>query len=370
MRFKDIIGQQATKNRLRHMVDEGRVPHATLLVAPTGSGGLALALALASYLLCTNRQQGDACGACTHCRKSLKYIHPDLHFSFPVTGAGATSDQFLQEWRKALDRNPYMDANTWLHEIGSDNKQGNINKDECNAILHKISFKPFEADIRILLMWLPEYLGNEGNRLLKLIEEPPDDTFFILVAENAGLILNTILSRCQLSKVPALTDAEIVQAIQHRFPELGDKAPALAYMANGNFNEALLLAEQKENLEAGALVDWLRKVYKPQGRDLVKWSEKAASWGRDSQKHFFQYGLFFLREMLLLKLGTPMPPRLAEPELGSAKVLGNLLSTEQIEQLARLWSDCILWIERNANPKILFLDTSVQMTHIFRKRTQ
>jgi DNA polymerase-3 subunit delta' len=263
-----------------------------------------------------------------------------------------------------------MDANAWLREIGSDNKQGNINKDECNAILHKISFKPFEADIRVLLMWLPEYLGNEGNRLLKLIEEPPDDTFFILVAENAGLILNTILSRCQLTKIPALTDTEIVQAIQHRFPELGDKAPALAYMANGNFNEAILLAEQRENVEAGALVDWLRKVYKPQGRDIVKWSEKAASWGRDGQKHFFQYGLFFLREMLLLKLGTPMPPRLAEPELGSAKALGQLLSTEQIEQLARLWSDCILWIERNANPKILFLDTSIQMTHIFGKRTQ
>lgn len=369
MYFKEVVGQQAIKTRLRLMADEGRTPHASLFLSPSGAGGLPLALAFASYLLCSTPQNGDACGTCIHCRKSLKYIHPDLHFSFPVVGAGVTSDRHLTDWRKALEAHPYMDANTWLRSISSDNKQGNINKDECNAILHKISFKPFEADKRILLLWLPEYLGNEGNRLLKLIEEPPPQTYFILVSEQAERILNTILSRCQLTKIPALSDIDVIDGLTQRFPDLHAKAAAIAYMAGGNFNEALQLAEQKENLEAGTLIEWLRKTYKPQGKEVVKWSEKAAAWSRDAQKHFLHYGLFFLRELLVLKLSNGLSTRLQEPELASAKTLATLLTIEQIEHLARLWSDNMSWIERNANPKILFLDASVQMIHIMKNKT-
>lgn len=368
MRFKEVIGQQAVKTRLRQMVDEERTPHASLFLSSSGAGALPLAIAFASYLLCTSRSDGDSCGTCSHCRKVSKFIHPDLHFSFPVVGAGVTSDHHLQEWRQALTQNPYQEATHWVRSISSDNKQGNINKDECNAILHKLSFKPFESDIRVLLMWLPEYLGNEGNRLLKLIEEPPEKTYFILVSENAELILNTILSRCQLTKIPALTDAEIIEGLQARFPDIHSKAAAIAYMANGSFSEALQLAEQKENLEAGALIDWLRKTYKPQGKEIVKWSEKAAAWSKDAQKHFLHYGLFFLRELLALKIGGGLPVRLQEPELSSAQVLSGILSIEQIEQLAQLWANNMSWIERNANPKILFLDASLQMIQILQKK--
>ncbi len=366
MRFDAIIGQEDVKARLRQMAGEGRMPHATLLLGPPGSGSLALALATASFLLCTGGKQGDVCGACPHCLKTQKLIHPDLHFSFPVTGANVVSDHHLPAWRTALLENPYLDVNSWLQRIGAENKQGNLNKEECLSIIHKISLKPFESESRVLLLWMPEFLGKEGNRLLKLIEEPPAQTYFLLVAENAELILPTLLSRCQLVKVPALSDKDVIQGLKRRFPELADQAPAIAYLANGNFNEALLLAQRKDNPEANAFLDWLRKAYQGNGQELVQWAEQASSWGRENQKHFLQFGLYFLRELLALKIGGGLAVRLQQNELDAAKRLVSLLEIEKIEQLSRLWSDNILGVERNANPKILFLDASIQMRHIMR----
>ena len=194
MAFSNIIGQEKVKQMLHQMVHGDRLPHALLFLGPSGSGKLALALALAQYLLCENRQDSDSCGQCPSCSKSQRFIHPDLHFSFPSVGTNVTSDSFLPQWRKWMEENPYLTVNEWLQSIGAENRQGNINKEECAAIIRKLSLKIFEGSHKILVMWLPEYLGKEGNRLLKLIEEPPEDTIFILVAENQELILNTILS--------------------------------------------------------------------------------------------------------------------------------------------------------------------------------
>ncbi|MBK6947435.1 MAG: hypothetical protein IPH16_04540 [Haliscomenobacter sp.] len=367
MRFDAIIGQEEVKARLRQMVTEGRMPHATLLLGPPGSGSLALALATASYLLCTGNKEADVCGACAHCLKSQKLIHPDLHFSFPVTGANVVSDHHLPAWRLALLENPYLDVNSWLQRIGAENKQGNLNKDECLSIIHKISLKPFESEQRVLVLWMPEFLGKEGNRLLKLIEEPPAQTYFILVAENAELILPTLLSRCQLVKIPPLPDQDVVRGLAHRFPEVSDQAPAIAYLANGNFNEALLIAQRKDNPEANAFLDWMRKAYQGNGQELVRWAEQAASWGRENQKHFLQFSLYFLRELLALKIGGGLAVRLQQSELEAAQRLASLLEVEMMEQLSRLWSDNMLGVERNAHPKILFLDASIQMHHIMRQ---
>ncbi|MFQ5446947.1 MAG: hypothetical protein ACE5FF_08435, partial [Saprospiraceae bacterium] len=174
MRFDTITGQHIVKEHLRKMADSGRIPHAIMLLGMPGSGDLPLAVGFAQYVLCENRKEGEACGHCSNCVKAAKFVHPDIHFSFPTVGSKATSDTYLGEWRKGLEENPYLDANEWLQRIGAENKQGNITKDECLQIARKLSLKTFEGRYKILVMWRPEYLGKEGNRLLKLIEEPPE----------------------------------------------------------------------------------------------------------------------------------------------------------------------------------------------------
>ena len=361
MRFKDIIGQTETISTLRYMVEADRLPHALLLLGPPGIGKRTLALALSQYLLCTQRTDGDSCGECVSCVKTSKLIHPDVHFSFPVVGAGMTSDKFMVQWRKALQENPYQDSNQWLQLIGAENKQGNINKDECQNIIRKLSLKTFEAPVKTLILWLPEYLGNEGNRLLKLIEEPPPATHYILIAENAELILNTILSRCQLVKIPMLNDQDIVDGMlrQELCPE--DKAWGIAHLSDGNFNEAITLAANKISNDAALLLDWLRKCYKGYGPEMVKWSEGFATLGRENQKHFLQYALHFMREFLIMMVTGSTNARLQAEELSSAQNLAKVLNVDQVEQIVRLFNNCYQYVERNANPKILFLDASIQL---------
>jgi len=372
MLFRQVIGQQEVKSLLRQIGAQERVPHATILLGPPGSGALPLAIAWASLLLCLHPEAGEPCGTCPHCVKSLKLIHPDLHFSFPTVsdkdGSKTTSDKFLPAWRKAIAENPYLSVTDWLLLIGKENKQGNITKEECLSIYHKLNLTSFESSRRILVMWLPEFLGKEGNRLLKLIEEPPKDTYFILVAENVDLILPTILSRCQMIKVPPLRDEEIVHALNQRAPELGEKVAAIAYLANGNFNEALELAKEKESIESGALLHWIRKTYSGKPSEMLRWSEEAATWGREKQKHFLLFGLHFLRELLLLHLGTGLTARLQGAELDFALKFAPYVDEEKIEQISSLWSACIFAVERNANTKILFLDASIQMNYILKGR--
>ena len=214
MQFAEVVGQRSVVDSLLRMVSSERIPHALLFLGPEGCGKLTLALALARYLLCERPSAGDCCNECSACLKTGKWIHPDLHFSIPTVGPKATSEAFLTHWRQALAENPYQNVNQWLQRIGAENKQGNITKEECVNIVRKLSLKTVEGRYKILIMWLPEYLGKEGNRLLKLIEEPPADTFFFLVAERQELILNTILSRCQLVHVQPLPDELVAEAVQ------------------------------------------------------------------------------------------------------------------------------------------------------------
>ncbi|RME99505.1 MAG: hypothetical protein D6772_07635 [Bacteroidetes bacterium] len=214
MKFSELIGQEQPKAAFRQMMESDRLPHALLLLTAPGSGGLPLAWALAQYLLCAQPVHGDSCGHCSHCHKAAKLIHPDLHFSYPTVGTKVTADSFLAQWRSALLDNPYLEINDWLQQIGAENKQGNINKDECQRILRVLSLKSFESPRKIMIIWLAEYLGNEGNRLLKLIEEPPAGTTFILITENQDRILNTILSRCQLVRVHPLSDEEVAAGVE------------------------------------------------------------------------------------------------------------------------------------------------------------
>src|ERR1700744_2084820 len=211
MQFNQIVGQEAVKQRLINTVAENRVSHAQLFLGPEGSGSLALAVAYAQYLSCENKRPDDSCGECSSCRKYQKLVHPDLHFSYPFFAKHKedTATTFIEQWREAFLNSPYLTLDAWRGYLDAENKQANINIAECHQIIKKLSFKPFESAYKILILWLPEFLDKEGNALLKIIEEPQPNTLFLLVAQNQDQILNTILSRTQLVKIPALGYDEI-----------------------------------------------------------------------------------------------------------------------------------------------------------------
>ncbi|MEO6759320.1 MAG: hypothetical protein ABIO24_07680 [Saprospiraceae bacterium] len=369
--FGEIIGQHRTKSFLRSLAASERVPHAMLFLGPTGSGNLALALAFAQLLQC-EKTGGDspaaeeACGVCSACRKAASFSHPDIHFSFPTVGTNAVSTDFGKLWRQSLTENPYADVHSWLQRLGAENKQGNITKEECNAILRKLSLKAFEGRYKILLMWMPEYLGKEGNRLLKLIEEPPEQTIFLLVAENQEAILNTILSRCQLVKTENLSDEEVAAGLQARRGLDAQRARQIAFLAGGDFHFALTVADTPDNDDAKLLLEWLRKCYMGKPVELVRWTEQFAQLGRENQKQFLQYGLHFLRELLSLVATGNTALRLRADELATAQNLSKVLDFEKIARIVTLFNDNIYYIERNANPKILFLNTSILMNRILK----
>ncbi len=367
MLFQRIIGQTTTQVTLRQMAEGRRIPHALLLLGPKGSGSLPLALALAQYVLCEQPTSDDACGQCPACLKTSRLIHPDVHFSFPTIGTNATSEAFLSQWRSALEQNAWLDVNDWLQHIGAENKQGNITKEECVNIIRKFSLKTFEANYKILIQWLPEYLGKEGNRLLKLIEEPPENTIFILVAEDTEQILNTILSRCQLVKVPALDDADIVEGLMRDQHLQQEEALGVAHLADGNYNEALRLAAHKTNNHSALFLDWMRRCYKGNGPEMLDWVERFAKLGREGQKYFVQYALHFLREFLALKVSGAAAARLQSAELETAQRLAAVLDFTQIAAIVELLTENAYFIERNANPKILFLDACIEANRIMRR---
>jgi len=369
MTFDHIIGQSTNKDHLRRMADTNRVPHALLFLGPEGCGKLAMAIAFAQYLLCENRQGTEACGTCSNCVKAAKLAHPDLHFSYPTVGTNVKSDQYLKEWRSLLQETSYPALNQWLQHIGAENRQGNINREECLNIVRKLSLKTFEANYKILIMWMPEHLGKEGNRLLKLIEEPPEQTIFMLVAENQEQILNTILSRCQVVKFNALSDEEVATGLEQQFGKTAEEALQLAQLASGNFHEAQQLAKQAENDNAKLFLDWMRKCYKGHGVELVEWVTEFAKIGRENQKFFLQYALHFMREYLYLKAtGDASRLRLRPEEQKTAKNLTKVIGLEQVDAIVQLLNDYSYYIERNANPKVLFLDGSIRMHRILKQK--
>ena len=380
MFFQSVIGQAAVKAHLTDTVDRGRIAHAQILAGGEGSGNLALALAYAQYVLCENRTTNpnsnthDSCGECASCRKVSQSIHPDVHYSYPTVGTKAISTEYLPEWRKAIAENPYLSAHDWFAKLGAENKQGNITKDECADILRKLSLKAFEGSYKILILWMPEYLGKEGNRLLKLIEEPPVDTLFLLVTENLSQVLTTVLSRCQLVRVEVLHDTDIAQALCERENVLPDRAQAIANLVDGNYNEALSLARNPNAAAKAGEIDpadrflaWFRIAYKADPTEMLARVEELAKLGREEQKYFFRYVLFFLREYTVTILSGSPSPRLREKEQTAAAGLSKVVAFEQIEPMADLMNDCIFAVERNANPKILLLDATIQLHGILRR---
>lgn len=374
MLFADIIGQENTIQQLVHAVQQNRLSHAMLLLAPEGAGGLPLGLAFTQYMVCENKQGTDACGKCQACIKASQYIHPDIHFSYPVIprkpGDKPLSTDYAAEWREFIANHPYGNAYDWLQFIGAENKQGNITAHECQDIIRKLSLKSFEGAYKILLMWMPEYLGNEGNRLLKLIEEPPPNTLFILVAENPEQILATILSRTHLIKVNPLPKEVLVNALTDRAKANPAKARQIATIAAGNYREALALMQHAEDDYHELLRTWLNGIFTGNRPALQEWIEGIASakMGRENQKQFVRYFINLLEHTLRLRYLDKQQLAFSEEEIDFAAKLSKLANLQQMEQIMQLLDNACYYIERNANAKLLFHALSIRLQYIFRNK--
>jgi DNA polymerase-3 subunit delta' len=365
MQFKEIIGQKKIIHDLQQAIQNGRLPHALLLSGKSGYGGLPLAMCVAQYIFCENPGENDSCGLCNSCNKTSKLIHPDLHFTIPAFGEKAISETFLPMFRKLFHENPYMDMADWISAHDAENKQWNISSTECLNIVKKLNMQAYEGKWKVQIIWMAELLVREGNRLLKIIEEPPADTIFILVAENEERVLSTILSRCQTYKIPPLHDNEIFDSLKSKGIE-EDEASVITRLAGGNFAEAIRLLENTVgDLDEQFLV-WLRTSFRGNAIELSTWVEGFISNNREDQKKFMTYGLNFLHELLLLKM-VGKAPRLKEDKKESAIKLNNLLVIDQINEICELLNESIFGIERNANSKLLMLDASIQLKNILKR---
>lgn len=364
MLFKEIGGLTETKQMLIQSVRNRHVAHAQLFLGNEGSANLAMALAYATYLNCENKQPEDACGQCAACIKINKLIHPDLHSVFPVAATKKVSkdplsEHFMAEWRSFTKANPYASLTDWLTRIGTENRQPNISVEESRQVLQKLSLKAFEAEFKIMLLWLPEYLHvSAANALLKILEEPPANTVFLLVAQSADKLLTTIQSRTQLVQIRSFTNQEIWHQLVDTHGVEAKRAAQLAHLAEGNLNEAIRLSQEEKNDPHETFRDWMRLCFRASYAELIEWAEKFGKMSREGQKSLLQYGMSMVRESLVFPY---QEVRLEGEERTFVEGFTKVINARKAEMLYHYLNDAYYHVERNASPKIVFLDTSLQI---------
>ena len=383
MLFRDIIGQEAIKQQLRQTVREGRIPHAQLFAGMSGIGKLQLALAYAQYLNCPHRSDEDSCGTCPTCLQYQKLQHPDLHFVFPIvkTDAGDTCDDFMEPWREIILNQHYFDLDDWYKALGVDNKQGMIYEKESSEILRKLSLKPFGDGYKVMIIWQPEKMNIAcANKLLKLLEEPPQRTVFILVSEHPEQLLSTILSRVQTIRVPKLEMETIAAALTQKGTD-ATKATDIARIANGSYLTACKrLDESDENQrELHDFIALFRDAYTvgvlsdPQKKfesltRLRQWSQDMAGIGRENQKHFLQYAQNQVRENYICNIGQPeLNYQLAAEREFSAR-FAPFIHSGNVEEIMLELERAERQIEQNGNAKIIFFDLCLQIIVLIKKK--
>jgi len=376
MQFKDIIGHEKVKKQLINTVNEGRISHAQLFLGKEGSGNLAMAVAYAQYISCNNKQTDDSCNTCPSCVKFNNLAHPDLHFIFPVaTNAevkkNPVSSNFLPAWRELFNESNYFSLAMWQEKIETGNKQLLISKDESVEILKVLNLKTYESEYKTVIIWYPEKFNiASANKLLKAIEEPPAKTLFLLVAEDPEQIISTIISRTQLVKVGRIEEEELKKVIINEF-QLDEKAAEhIAHRSDGNYITAkkLIHHSKSETLFHELFVSWMRSAFKGNVLGLVEWTDEisAASFGREKQKQFLNYGLRLFRESLMQNYGDSSLERNGEAASQFLIKFAPYIHGANCIDIISLFNDAIYHIERNANPKILFLDVSLKLTKLLR----
>jgi DNA polymerase-3 subunit delta' len=375
MNFSQIPGQKEIIGKLIRSVHEERVSHAQLFAGPEGCGSLAIALAYARFISCESRSDHDSCGTCKSCVKYEKMIHPDLHFVFPIIkgkkAADPVSDNYLEEWREFVKRSPFFTLNNWLNSIEVGNAQGMIFASEASEIIKKLNLKTFESDFKIMIIWLPEKMHQAtANKLLKMIEEPPEKTLFLLVSEEPGKVIPTILSRCQIVKIPSFSRNDIEKYLIQKFGITTEKATDISLVSVGNIIRAIELCENEDsslaNLER--FKSLMRFAWKRDILSIINWSEEIAATGREAQKNFISFSLRILRENLMLSLDQKKNSLvfLAGEEAIFSGNFHPFINQTNIYPLNDEFNLVYSHIEANGSAKIIFLDLALKVTKLIR----
>ncbi len=372
MRFDEVAGQKKLKEKLCRSVLNGRVAHAQMFVGPTGAGPLPLALAFAQYLSCTNRGETDSCGECTSCKRYRKLEHPDLQLIFPknktskVTHQHFSSKDFVAEWRTAVVANPYLNLNEWLKDLGIENKQGAINVDDAKEVLHNLSYKAYESEHRVVLIWLAEQMNTpSANKLLKVLEEPPEKTVFLLIAEDTENLLQTIISRVQIHRMERLNEDAIVKKLSGNGIE-DDELRKFAHMADGDLSLTKELLENQENITSSILffIRWMRACYGGQMDVIRNLSEEFHGIGREQQKELLSRSVSIVRKVLMYRVLPETKDKLLQEEMSFVHKFSPFITPDNTPGLLKTLNEAHYHIERNANPKILFTAISFKISDL------
>jgi DNA polymerase III subunit delta' len=369
MLFRQIIGQDDLKQQLKHMVQGQRISHGLLFSGKEGSGHLALALAFTQYIFCTNRNEADACGVCSSCLKLNKLSHPDFHMVYPIASSKdvKVSTDAVFAFREAVIRNPYLTLNDWFSELNAENKQPIISAEESSDILKKLSYTAYEGGYKVMLIWYPEKMNAvSANKLLKILEEPPDETLFFLVTSAPNQIITTILSRTQMVKVGQIAESTMAKEVQQFYKLSENDALNVARLAEGSWREVQSIMEEQD--EMVALVQHfqslMRIALKFDAAKMNQWIEQTGVFGRERQKQFFQYGLHLIREALMINHGAANLVKLRGDELEFIKKFAPFINEANYERIVETFESAYYFIERNANAKILLMDVGLKLNEL------
>lgn len=382
MKFSDIIGETVLKKHIQQSVENNRIPHAQLFIGSEGSGMLAFAIAYAQYIICknTNLENSNGVAACNLKFENLQ--HPDLHFIFPTNTNAAvksksSSDAHLSDWYTFIKENPYGSLNDWNQYIDIGNKQGIINVQDATNVIQKLALKSFEGGYKVMIIWLAEHMNVEAsNKLLKLLEEPPQQTVFLLITENEKALLQTIISRSQVLRFNPLNDAEIADALVQRNHCDPEEAMLISKQAQGNYNRALKLLESNENdlpFEEW-FITWVRAAFKANKDtrvliDLIQWSDELSAIGRENQKRFLNYCMEMFRQALLVNYQvTDLVYLKPKSETFKLEKFAPFVNDKNITDIYKELSDAIYHVERNGNPKMIFTDLSIKLTRLIHRK--
>lgn len=376
MFFRDVIGQERLKRKLRESVLNGRVAHAQMISGPSGAGALPLALAYAQYMACTDRTDSDSCGECNACKRYTKLEHPDLQLIFPKNltsegeGKGFSSKDFVIRFREAVLDNPYLSLQEWLAFLGIENKQGSINVLDSAEILHNLSYKVYEAEYRVIVVWLAEKMNTDAaNKLLKVLEEPPQRTVFLFTCESTENMLATILSRVQTHRLDRLAESDMTAGLvnNHRADE--SQASLVAHLADGDFGLALQLLRAPETVHSTVqfFITWMRACYGLNMEALASLMDEFQKMGRERQKELLTQACALLRNVLLYRLNPSGNHAMMRQQMEFVQKFSRFISADNMEGLLEEFDRAHYHIERNAHPKILFTDLSYSISELLQK---
>ncbi|MES2761723.1 MAG: DNA polymerase III subunit delta' [Bacteroidota bacterium] len=361
MLFKNLVGQKPVKQKLLNMLHDGRVPHALMFTGPEGSGNLPAAFAFVQFLFCENKQPEDSCGVCPSCLKVSKLIHPDLHLVFPIPLSKnvRTSNDLVTEFREAFIETPYLTVHDWFDNLSAENKQPTIPTDEANDILKKLSYTSYEGGYKIMIIWQPEKMNTPAaNKLLKILEEPPEQTLFLLVCNHPDQLLATIISRVQQIPFYKIDTEDLVKGLQDQFDCQPTAAKQAALLSDGSYREAQLLLQ---HLDGGTAYlqnfrTFMLIALKFDAIKAVAWVDENSRIGREKQKQFLQYGLEIFRDCLMFNFGSAELVRHSGEEKEFITKFARFVHQRNYERLLEEFNSAFYHVERNANPKILFMD--------------